>query len=479
MPFRTEHAARVEDPGRFVDSTFRRETRRVAFGERRRPVTVILARRRGEQGLSVQAYRFPVRSWTADEARAWARRHDAMKFEPARGTGEPAAAALSLTPGDFAADGEQTTNSAGQPVQRFTKTIIRDGTYRHPSKGWTLRVTPERREAWVKAFTAMRENGTRVAVPDLHRFDAASNRGWVVDMRTVDDAIEATIELIGEDSIAAAGRNDVSVFIEPDVADGSHTYGEAISHVALTPAPVIPNLGDFRVAAARHGLREAEPLCYASSLTDHPEGDRAMADHVDRIADILGDDGVTADNWEERLQKAIKGRGGGSDGDRTASGPTVADVVAGRVAPSAELVEAVGKVADDKRQAAAKVDPDAIEDAAEATADRLAGLRDSGKIPPAVHDKLAASLVGEKGSRNAFALSRRLSGDNDTPALARRVVDALKELPVLTGSSSGSQPVDASRTDGPGDGGAGGNDETKEALAAMSHAAGIPVDDGK
>lgn len=74
-------------------------------------------------------------------------------------------------------------------------------------------------------------------------------------------------------------------------------------------------------------------------------------------------------------------------------------------------------------KAASKIDPQTLDILAEATEAKLAGLVTAGKITPATSDKLAASLIGPADGRNAYTLSRHVSGT--TAAIAAGVLDAL------------------------------------------------------
>ena len=78
-------------------------------------------------------------------------------------------------------------------------------------------------------------------------------RGRVKSMYVEGDSLIMTCELIGEDAIAAAGRNDVSIHSPPEFTDGKgNKYQQPITHVALTPEPLVPGLGEFiSIAASR------------------------------------------------------------------------------------------------------------------------------------------------------------------------------------------------------------------------------------
>lgn len=77
-PFPNEHACRLRDPGDFEADSFRRTTRRHEGKE----YAVIMARLKGEDSLTEQAYRYPKDDWSVSDARSHCRAHDGS-FEAA------------------------------------------------------------------------------------------------------------------------------------------------------------------------------------------------------------------------------------------------------------------------------------------------------------------------------------------------------------------------------------------------------------
>lgn len=80
MPYESEHAARMKSPSQFVDGSFRRK--KIAPG-----VSIIVAKNKSTGKVETQAYRFNRKQFTAQQARAWLKKHDVkpIKFEPATG----------------------------------------------------------------------------------------------------------------------------------------------------------------------------------------------------------------------------------------------------------------------------------------------------------------------------------------------------------------------------------------------------------
>lgn len=78
MPFANEHACRIRNPADFQDDSFRR-IRQNADGK---PIDLIVARLKGESSTTLQAFRYPKKNWTADQARSHCSSHNG-NFEAA------------------------------------------------------------------------------------------------------------------------------------------------------------------------------------------------------------------------------------------------------------------------------------------------------------------------------------------------------------------------------------------------------------
>jgi len=81
VPYPNEHAARILHPNAFVPDSF-------ASWALSGGVRIILGRLKGESNTTVQAYRFPVRVFTEEQAKEWLTEHDIeyIAFEPATGS---------------------------------------------------------------------------------------------------------------------------------------------------------------------------------------------------------------------------------------------------------------------------------------------------------------------------------------------------------------------------------------------------------
>lgn len=83
MPYPTEHAARVKDPGLFESDSFR--SKQLTGG-----IRIIIGKLKGESGTTTQAYRFSINQFTAEAAKKWLKDHNIsfIKFEAAKNESE-------------------------------------------------------------------------------------------------------------------------------------------------------------------------------------------------------------------------------------------------------------------------------------------------------------------------------------------------------------------------------------------------------
>lgn len=78
MPYPNEHAARIRDPGDFDPKSFRSK-------DLKGGVRIIVAKLKGEDSMTVQAYRFSVDQFTVEQAKQWLKDYKItyILFEPA------------------------------------------------------------------------------------------------------------------------------------------------------------------------------------------------------------------------------------------------------------------------------------------------------------------------------------------------------------------------------------------------------------
>ena len=314
----------------------------------------------------------------------------------------------------------------GIPTKRFRKDLIEVGVYKHPEHGWLLDTTTERMDRWIAAFKRMTEAGIRVPVPSGHSYDPRDGQGFMVEVERVGDKLFGVLEFIGEEAISLAYRTkQVSISINPKFVDGKGTdYGEVIEHVALTGYPVVPGQGDFQALAAS---------LYVLS-TDTGKGEDEMTkEQIEKLRKMLGaGEDLTAENAFERIEQRFEeGSKAKTDLDKK-----VSDLSAQVESLTAKLA---ASTKDDK-----KVDPEILDERAESAEDKIDALVEKGKILPAVAASLKEALVGKAGTRNAFCLSRTISGTTDS--VLNSVVKALDQNdPVKLGEQTKRQAIGLSR----------------------------------
>ncbi len=275
---------------------------------------------------------------------------------------------------------------------RFRKPIIRVGQYVKKATGQAFSVTRKHLSHWAETFGRMREAGVKVPVPVGHTNDAEKNRGWVEGMKAIGDELVADVDLVGDDAPRLVACSDVSVFIPPTHSDGQgNSYTSPITHVALVTDPVVTGLGDW-VPLAASGEEDILVLTHARPLSL-----RSGSMDWTKIRDALGILGeVTDDNAEEvilagiqKLQEELAKAKGEPPPEPKKEEPPSDGEDPKAVAASLRTNELLLSLAGDNRKM------------------RLERLVASGKITPAVRDKVAAKFI----TGEALALS--LSNGND------------------------------------------------------------------
>jgi len=145
-----------------------------------------------------------------------------------------------------------------QGFDKFWKELVPEGTYTHPIKGFTLVVTKDRMDGWIKKFNDLSTKGVRVPVPYGHNYTPDKNAGWASSLEVRKNKESGKHELWGLIEIPRAEDSsrinttikDVSISINPDFrrtndAGQIEEVGEIVEHVALTNYPVIQGMKDF------------------------------------------------------------------------------------------------------------------------------------------------------------------------------------------------------------------------------------------
>ena len=187
----------------------------------------------------------------------------------------------------------------GSIVKRFTKELIKVGSYVKESDDIDFEITAETLKHWVATFGLMKTNGIKVPIPEGHTYDADKNRGYLIELEIKKDALIGTIELIGQDAVELATRNDVSIFSPPEWIDGKgNKYTRPIIHVAITSYPVIPGLKEFEAIAASLFSGDLMPKTTKKELK--------LAMDFERFGEALGiAEELTDENAEELIMAKI------------------------------------------------------------------------------------------------------------------------------------------------------------------------------
>lgn len=148
---------------------------------------------------------------------------------------------------------------AGAPagMQRFEKDIIRIGTYTHPTKGWTLDVTPQRLTEWEANFKTMQGAGVKVPATQDHSNKAADVVGELVGVERRGDRLVGLHDLDADgQKLAAKTAVETSVEIDDQyrIPEGNKLIGSALTASSLVQRPIISKQTPFvKIAASREG----------------------------------------------------------------------------------------------------------------------------------------------------------------------------------------------------------------------------------
>lgn len=346
----------------------------------------------------------------------------------------------------------------GVPVQRFLKDIISTGTYTHPMHKWKLDVTPQRMDAWIAAFRAMRENGVDVEVVQNHSLSADDVAGYVVEMFRGGNAdfaeaypeasdpnrLYAIHEMRGEDNIELARVvKNVSILVDRKFVDGRGTeYGEAITHSSIVQQPVVPGQAAFVPVAASRGKSGNERFdVFVMNLegsttndgTTHKEHPMDIKELVNGIKKALGaGDDLTEENVLSRVQEHLT------------TNKTKADEL------QTKLQGLTAEVEDLKQKAASikpvEIPPDTLDAMVETAEEQVDQKVAAGRLSPKAADLLKAEFVHTADKKpNVMMLSRAASGMDK--AIFRKVLSIIdaNDPKDFSGGKTGPQRMPMSR----------------------------------
>jgi len=154
----------------------------------------------------------------------------------------------------------QTPVACGVGLSKYKKQLIKIGHYVKESTGQILDVTIDLLTHFVNEFNRYVGNGNKVSIPMGHERVGLPeyNQGWLREMSIQDGSLFGVMELQNPD---LAQTNDVSICIEKEVTDGKgNKYSSIVTHVALTPTPLVPGLENFTVLSLSVGENTMEFL---------------------------------------------------------------------------------------------------------------------------------------------------------------------------------------------------------------------------
>ena len=152
-----------------------------------------------------------------------------------------------------------------------------------------------------------------------------------------------------------------------------------------------------------------------------------------KIREILGaGDDFTEENMLSRIEERVK-----ADADEKLT-------LSKDVATLKGEIETLKKSKGNDKDKKASIDPDVLDERAETATEKIDGLVEKAKITPKVAASLKDILVGKPNERNAFMLSRKVSGTDES--ITRQIVAALAENdPVELGEKTKAQTIAMSR----------------------------------
>lgn len=353
----------------------------------------------------------------------------------------------------------------GQPVQYRRKEVSRAGRTVQDDKGNPFPITRERLEKWAVNTNKLIERGVKVFIPTKHtEILSSDNRGFVVAMDRDGDSLYATEQLIGEDAILDASRNDQSTYVMLDVTDdqGNH-YDEVIQHIALTPCPAVSGLNGFaKVAASRGADAEAVILFATPEIRSVPMSFQLKKETAVKlrtklgVADDVGDEKLAEQAFDTFLAAQEPAK---PDAAQTAA---MSKLEADNKALKEAAEKAEAKVVSMSRLAPPKIDDDTAFLVGESIATKRDIAVNNGAVSPACAKELD-KLFADGDKPSVVAMSRP---PGSSKPLAMRVWEALADnKPQALGEKTGRQTtISMSRLTEGGEADLEGTPEEQEAL---------------
>jgi len=306
--------------------------------------------------------------------------------------------------------------------KKYIKDAIHVGHYKHPNGSFDVEIDTARMDRWIDTFWKMQGNGVKVPVFADHNDDTASERqspsertrGYVTDMFRKDDTLYYVQEFGSKESETMATTVDqVSINVDPEFVDGEdRKYGEAITHIAITPKPVVPGQSSFI------------PM---SLIRVEEEEQKEMDEVLTKLKEAFG---IESDLTEENVVEVLTG-------EHSKLTAKIAEMTTAR-----DTIQASLDAERDQKPKDVTIEPEVLDVLSEATDAKLDNLVSMSRITPAVRDKFKAIIADEKVQ--PFMLSRTVSG---TPkSVVSQILDVLKDNEVVdTREKTGTQVLTMSQ----------------------------------
>ena len=337
----------------------------------------------------------------------------------------------------------------GEPAYYAWKDVISPGDWLAPTTygdGTTriedLKATPERIRHWAEAGNQMCSAGVEIPIVADHSEKSGDSRGYIKLFKVENGDLQCLCQLIGDSAKLEAARNRVSIGrsnYANDGKDGGKSWQDVITHVALTPRPVVSNQDTFRQAAsAAKGTGMADKMLpcsetHMAKLHELVPGLAGMDDNA-KIGHIVShlctmsaaDDADAGDGMSKMSRTEIMVAAGKN---RKAWREELAAVKTQLSGAQQQLSTANDQVQRLSAQVPASLPAEAVDALRSSASVLFDSAVEKASITPAVRDAVFTAMAGSNEKPNYQCLSK--GACSEAPILA--VAKALNQNPPRTG----------------------------------------------
>jgi hypothetical protein len=182
--------------------------------------------------------------------------------------------------------------------KRYYKTIAKVGEYVHTGAKFDFAITNDLLDHWNLSFKEFNEAGIKVPIPLGHSVDPKLNKGFVTGLFKNQDKLIAQMDLVASEADDLVASQDVSLYSPPEYEDSKgKKHKRPIVHVALTPYPVLPGLGDFSDKAIACSLNLSD-----SEIEELKLSLKGRSMDLEKLKGAFGVEEVTEDSLIEKFQ---------------------------------------------------------------------------------------------------------------------------------------------------------------------------------